>query len=254
MMEESRDDRFSCSARLSGPDGSGSLAQSTFASTTMTPTGFPIERYGAKAFGRDVIAPITVVADTRAEALLELSYRLPSDLPAGYYRPFVGFTFNNAGTLESSVPLETPTRAFVVLRGRSKPINNLNSPISMYLPVVRVGSPAPPRLYWTLLTGDLSNGTRGVRAIEDRNRFGVASKVLTQSETFIIPRTDPISGQPVTYRLEPFALTISVGDRGDPPSSPLVPFRFPSGRLTVRVQKPDGSVPALGPAPLRRTA
>ena len=33
------------------------------------------------------------------------------------------------------------------------------------------------------------------------------------------------------------------------PSIPIVPFRFPSGSLTVKIQKPDGSVTTIGPAP-----
>ncbi len=93
----------------------------------------------------------------------------------------------------------------------------------------------------------LSNGTRGTRAIEDRDRFGVASRILTQSETFIVPRLDPASDQAFTYRLEPFAPTVSL-DNQLPPGPPLIPFRFPSGNLTVRVRQPDGSVIILGPS------
>ena len=63
-----------------------------------------------------------------------------------------------------------------------------------------------------------------------------------------MPRLNSASGEPLTYRLEPFAPTLSRGDRGIPPTPPLIPFRFPSGRLTVQVQKPDGSVDVLGPA------
>ena len=41
---------------------------------------------------------------------------------------------------------------------------------------------------------------------------------------------------------------VSVGDES-PPSIPLVPFRFPSGGLTVTVRKPDGTTAVLGPTP-----
>jgi uncharacterized protein (TIGR03437 family) len=146
-----------------------------------------------------------------------------------------------------NVPTEgvSPTVVTINRGGRDPRANDA----SMLLPIVRVGDSAPPRLPWMLLADNLSNGTRGVRAIEDRTSFGLAGKIPTQSETFIVPRLDPVSGQPVTYRLEPFAPTISIGTEQVPPSAPLIPFRFPSGRLVVRVQKPDGSLTTLGPAP-----
>src|SRR5262249_55117560 len=46
---------------------------------------------------------------------------------------------------------------------------------------------------------------------------------------------------------EPFAPTISLGTM-TPPNPPLIPFRFPSGSLTIRMAKPDGSVQMIGPA------
>src|SRR5207244_7618502 len=93
---------------------------------------------------------------------------------------------------------------------------------SNYLPIVKVGSPAAPRFFLTMLTDNLSNGTRGVGAIEDRNRFGVSSRILTQSETFIIPRADS-AGKPISYRLEPFAPTVAIADRSYPNNPPLIP-------------------------------
>jgi uncharacterized protein (TIGR03437 family) len=228
--------------RLSGPDGTGALPQNSFASTLLTPTGLPIESsfHWLQGTQPDPAFPITPLGGNRAEANVTASFRLPSDLPAGYFRPIVGWRLE-------TVPRETTPPDVIVDRAGRRFGYHLGS--SMMLPVVRVGNPAAPRVPWMLLGDNLSNGTRGVRAIEDRTRFGLASKILTQSETFIVPRLDPVAGRPITYRLEPFAPTVSVAVEQVPPAAPLIPFRFPSGRLVVRIQKPDGSVTVLGPAP-----
>ncbi len=211
------------------------------ASTLLTPTGLPIERIGHWwATGFDQYRKVSLVKTTssRAEAAVDLTLSLPSDLPAGYYRPFLYFTF-------PAISLENPP---------SRPIMKLvdEDPYQLALPVIKVGNPArPPRLEWVLLLDTLSNGSRGVLAVEDANRFGVAQRILTPSETFVIPRLSTVSEQPLTYRLEPFVPTVSlVGDSfGGLPPSPRIPLRFPSGRLSVKIRQPDGTETVLGPAP-----
>lgn len=229
-------------ARLTNPDGTGNLSQRSFASTILTPTGLPIEgqiQREPSAWGAARVS-IAVIDSTRAEVELALSFLVPQDLPHGFFRPVIALHFYN-------VPTEgvSPTVVTVNRGGRDPRANDA----SMLLPIVRVGDPAAARLPLMLLADNLSEGTRGVRAVEDRTSFGLAGKIPTQSETFIVPRLDSVSGRPVTYRLEPFAPTVSIGTEQVPPNAPLIPFRFPSGRLVVRVQKPDGSVTALGPAP-----
>ena len=233
--------------RLSGPDGVGSLAKNLYSSVFLTPTGLPIEMTYNGLFtplSQNVVLDLIKVEADKGEAIADLLLPLPVDLPAGYYRPYVAFSFEGVPAQEAP----NITLIGVDAAGRV-PFNNRNIRISMYLPIVRIGEPAAPGLFWALLTDTLSNGTRGVRAIEDRGRFGLASRILTQSETFIVPRADAATGEPFTYRLEPFLPTISLGDRGTPPNPPLIPFRIPSGSLTTRIRKPDGSVDTLGPAP-----
>ena len=226
--------------RLSGPDGTGSSAFNFFYSTLLTPTHLPIERRDTRVANDFWVYKSFALTKTqvdRAEANVELSYRLPADLPTGFYRPFVQLRFEGVPTEPVGARLFAQTGHF------------RHTTVNMYFPIIRVGNPAPPRLFATLLTDTVSNGTRGVRAVEDRSRFGVASRVVTQSEKFIIPRSHPTTGAAISYRLEPFVLTESVADRGFPPDAPRIPFRFPSGQLTVRVQKPDGSTVTIGPAP-----
>ena len=224
--------------RLSDVDGSGLLRQNSFASTFLTPTGLPIERqprWWDEGFpGRDLT--LVKTASTQAEAEVDLTLSLPSDLPAGYYRPFLGF-------YSPDMPREHPPDRSVTFS------DVVSSSLEAYLPIIRVGNPASPRLYWPLLLDTLSNGSRGVLAAEDADRFGTAQRILTPSETFVIPRLSAASGQPLSYRLEPFVPSVSLGNGFGMPIPPRIPFRFPSGRLTVSIRRPNGTERVLGPAP-----
>ena len=227
--------------RLSDTDGSEILRRNTFASTFVTPTGLPIERSplywdAGLAVSRQI--PMVKQAATRAEAEVNLSLSLPPDLSAGYYRPFLHFWFPD-------MPAEDPPSRSVI---RIIHFAGRGSFDEAPLPIIRVGNPAPPRLYWSLLLNTLSNGSRGVVAMEDADRFGVAQRILTSSDIFVIPRLSAASGRPLTYRLEPFVPTVGLSER-DIPSPPRISFRFPSGRLTVTIRQPDGTERVLGPAP-----
>ena len=226
---------------LEPADGPSLLhASSSSASTFLTPTELPIERQGqwwATGGGQYREAPLVKTASTQAEAEVDLTLSLPSDVPAGYYRPFLHFDFPD-------MPRENPpSRPFVD--------NFVQNPGTLVLPIITVGNPTSPRLDYVLLLDTLSNGSRGVVAEEDADRFGIAQRILTSSETFVIPRLGAASGQPLTYRLEPFVPTVSLmnGSGNQPPSVPVIPFRFPSGSLTVTIRYPNGTERVLGPAP-----
>ena len=227
--------------RLSDTDGSESLRRSTLASTFVTPTGLPIERAPQHSdAGLNVYrqVPLVKTASTQAEAAVNLTLALPPDLPAGYYRPFLNFWF-------PEMPAEDPPS-----RSVTRKIHDSGRGLfsEAHLSIIRVGNPTPPHLDWVLLLDTLSNGSRGVVTVEDADRFGVAQRILTSSETFVIPRLSAASGQPLTYRLEPFVPTVGLGER-DIPSPPRIPFQFPSGSLTVTIRQPGGGERVLGPAP-----
>ena len=226
---------------LERADGPSLLhSSSSSASTLLTPTGLPIERRGqwwATGFSQYQDVPLVKTASTQAEAKLDLTLPLPSDVPAGYYRPFLNFTFPD-------MPREhPPSRPFVD--------NFVQDSGTLVLPTITVGNPTSPRLDYVLLLDTLSNGSRGVVAEEDADRFGIAQRILTSSETFVIPRLSPAADQPLTYRLEPFVPTVSLmnGSGNQPPNVPRIPFRFPSGSLTVTIRYPNGTERVLGPAP-----
>ena len=227
--------------RLERADGPSLLHNSSSSvSTFLTPTELPIERRGhwwATGFSQYRESQLVKTASPQAEAEVDLTLSLPSDVPAGYYRPFLNFDFPDM------LRENPPSRPFVN--------NFVQNPGTLVLPIITVGNPVPPRLDWVLLLDTLSNGSRGVVAEEDADRFGIAQRILTQSDTFVIPRLGVASGQPLTYRLEPFVPTVSLmnGSGNQPPNVPLIPFRFPSGSLTVTIRQPDGTERVLGPAP-----
>ena len=223
---------------LSEPDGASLLQTKSLASILLTPTRLPIERK-PMWWVTDLVhyreLPLVKTASTQAETAVDLRLTLPPDLPAGYYSPVLNFFFPD-------MPLEP-------LSGRQFH-HTFQEPRIVDLPIVKVGNPALPRLDWVLLLDTLSNGSRGNLAIEDTDRFGVAQRILTPSETFVIPRLSAASRQPLTYRLEPFVPSVSLFNlTNDLPNSSRIPFRFPSGSLTVKIRQPDGTEAVLGPAP-----
>ena len=225
--------------RLERTDRS-SLLHKLSASTFLTPTGLPIEResrWWDSGLIQGSTMPLVKTTATQAEARVDLMLSLPPDLPVGYYRPFLDFFFPD-------MPAENPPSRDQL--GTRQQNSNL-----LVLPIIKVGQPAPPRLEWVLLLDTPSNGSRGVVAREDADRFGIAQRILTSSDTFVIPRLDAASGQPLTYRLEPFAPTMSlvIDAEGGLPNVPRIPFRFPSGSLTVTIRQPNGTETVLGPAP-----
>ena len=232
--------------RISNTDGSGNFAQNLYASTILTPTGLPLERPATYTGNALTAAADVTMTQTGAniEGAVDITLSLPEDLPAGYYRPFIVLDFHLTATTTEQADI------LLVDRADRRPLNFTEfGPKSLYLPITKIGSPAAPQIPLSLLVDTLSNATRGTRSVADRERFGIASRILTQSETFVIPRVDAETGKTITYRLEPFALSVSVGDRGTPPAIPLIPFSFPSGGLSVTVESPDGVSRTFGPFP-----
>ena len=230
--------------RLSWQDGRPALPHQSFMSDLMTPTGLPIER------SNPATGPVRqqfqagelrrVPGDEHAlETQLALTLTLPITLQAGFYQPVL--TVPGVG----AVPVETSAcdvRHNFYYRWYEE----------VWLPALRIGDPAPPRLTWMLLADELSSGTRGTVAREEQQGFGLSNHIITAAERFIIERDDPQTGQPKRYRLEPYLPAISWTDRGIP-NAPLIPFQFPSGELYVRVDRPSGATDVLGPLPFAQS-
>ncbi len=116
-----------------------------------------------------------------------------------------------------------------------------------------VGDPNPMRLTTTLLADQVDDGARGgVIAREDLGLFDIAGRSSSRHNP-VVPRLDPLGDQWL-YRLDPFAPMLDVVDRALPGAPALNPdLGADSGSsLKVTVQRPDGGVDVIGPAPLTR--
>jgi len=206
-----------------------------------TPTGLPIEHEAGGEFQKinDAVGltSLTCVSSHTFEGDLQTTITIPVELPDGVYRP--------EALLMSDVPLSSDVPLAVIWYH--------NPEVVADLPSIRVGSPAVPRIPWTLLGDYPVNGHRGLQAREDIGHFMMTTRVLYPPHQVIIPRLDERTGSPLVYRLEPEANWLSGTDRSLPPP-PHIPLALPSGELIVEVLKPDGAVDHLGPAPVLQSS
>jgi hypothetical protein len=211
-----------------------------FNADLFTPTGLPIEREGladARGVGSVTCPELTCISPHVLEGHVDLMFEVPYDLPDGTYGVF-------AWVDGGGIPLgsEEP-RAIVWYQERQLAT----------LPLLKVGSPAPARIPWVLLADYPLNGHRGVIAREDSGHYALPTRPIYPPAHVVVPRLDERSGQPMAYRLEPGSNWLSSTDRRLP-CPPAIPLALPSGTLTVRVQRPDGVVDVLGPAPIRQSS
>lgn len=221
-----------------GPDGRQQNTGPQTASRTLTPTGFPIEHPNAPGvrLGNLSMGPLAHRSAFSWQGGWTATLQVPADTPAGVYQlMFLPVLF---------AELPTATRHFSGVY--SSIIDTLQAPSGAGL--VGVGAVPERRLGWALMLNDLSNGSRGVIAEEDRHALQIAARVSSAARHFIVPREDARSGAPLTYSLEPFAPLTAASNRGWLPQ-PTIPFAFPSGELAVRIEQPDGTLRDLGSAP-----
>jgi hypothetical protein len=227
---------------ISGVGGRSGTAVAIFSSSLLTPTGFAVERrsesFGVNSFKNH---PLTRVSNDRVEGTFEQTFTIPRDFPPGWYQPVIWIpALPKQNEKDFGFDLLVTDRFSMV---REKMLR---------LPLIRVGDPGPPRLMWTLLHETASETYGGRVAREDEHHFATATRVVTNPRTLVVPR-EHRSGKPLRYRLEPFLPAVANGDRGVPTNGPLVPFRLPSGNLVVTIEKPDGTVETIGPAPFVQT-
>ena len=103
-----------------------------------------------------------------------------------------------------------------------------------------------------LLVDSPNQGVRGTIATEERGRYGVANRIATQLDGFVVEPSDRGTGRLIPYRLEPFFPFLSLGDRFQP-DAPLVPLDLPGGSLKVTVHTPSGEIDELGTHPILQT-
>ena len=227
---------------LFNQDGQPLAGENYFMSTLLTPSGFPIQRPGRASVeleGHFEVTNLRYAGDHTIVGDLNASGRLPEDVLPGIYRPT--FWMDITG-----VPTSTTWLAANV-------VHHTFHPHEAVLPPIRVsyGAENPqsairnPKLIWRLLMDDFVQGTRGAGAREDRGTFEIASQIVSQGAVYYTPPVDVRTGEPITYRLEPFLPMISFTDRRMP-TPPLIPFDLPGGQLCVVIQEPDGTNRDLG--------
>ena len=222
-------------APLFDADGHQRTAANQFYSSILTPTGLPVEHWLGATPASDLLSmgPLAISAPGRLTASFSFELPLPADLSDGTYGLWLDTFADTAGTLG----------------GFRHEVNPFMVNHALALPPFTVGNATRPHLVWTLLTDvPTADGSRGAVAMEDAADFQVASRIASQSHRFIVPRVSKSDGGPLTYRLEPYLPMVAHGDRYIP-NPPTIAVKFPSGSLTVRVTRPDGTVDVLGPAP-----
>jgi hypothetical protein len=215
-------------------EGHPLAAENYFMSTMLTPSGFPIQRRERPSQGSDVLIAVDrfqFLDGNTIEGDFTGTGKLPEDLLPGIYRPTIFLNFTGVPTSTEGLAANVTYHTF--------------HPNEAPLPPITVGDVEPPHLIWRLLTDDFVQGTRGTGAREDESIFNLASQIVTQGATYYIPLEDVHTGQPITYRLEPFLPMISFTDRRLP-TPPLLPFDLPGGELCVMILEPDNNTRELG--------
>ena len=225
--------------RLFGSDGFAEPWGIWFDGQLFTPTGLPIEfetsgnRYGIGGVSTEAFRR---VSERCVAADFSLRFSVPRGIEAGIYRP-------EAWVQAGGVPLATGENPVDVWYHHDPTI---------LLPAFTVGNAAEPHIPWTLFGDALMNGYRGVTAREDIGRFEMINRVVYPTNRSILSPIDLLTGEEASYRFDLGSHWISASERRTP-CPPHIPLAYPSGRLSISIEKPDGTIEAIGPSPLAQS-
>lgn len=217
-------------------------------SPLLTVTGLGINGVGNRIYIGEVVVQSSQFTrqGNRINAEFQLNSNTSYRLPDGYYTlaidAQIGPSVNNRESLLENSLLAAPSSSD--FQGESLPPWWTHA-------VVKVGEPDIPRLPWALLWNTVSAGSRGKMALEDESVFSLRNKIVFDSERFILPMVDEVSGKAISYRLEPFLPSMFQNNKSliHPP---VLSLQLPGGQLQVRVEKPDGTADDLGSAQFRQ--
>ena len=207
----------------------------------LTPTGLAVENVAGDVRLGEVGAQGLIV-DGESGTLtftLQWALTLDDDLLPGLYVPVVdGFAAVTGVT-------GTWADSGVLGSGPGAGIAETRLPLAL-----QIGDVPDRRLLWTLFQDTPSaSGARGVLAQEDADAVALSDRVAFPAARYVLPRTDPATGEPISYALEPY-LPAMLGNSFFETVPPLLQFDFASGELSVTVTRPDGSTDDLGTVPL----
>ena len=219
-----------------------------FITPLLTQTGLPIERDlpGDSPTGHYIWLGNANLAWELGEsewvADFAITVRVPWEIPSGLYSLIAG------GLWEVR---KVPPDPAAFLRTVTFSVRDDNARFAN-LGAITIGDTQPMRLASTLLADQLSEGSRGgLLAREDQGLFAISARAVTHHDP-VIPRLDGY-GEQWAYSLGPYLPMLDAVDRSVP-SSPSLHLDFTDSRLTVTIERPDGSIDILGPAPLTRYA
>ena len=216
-------------------------------SSDMTVTGLPISRSEPEwaeliDIGQIKLNNYRFIEDGKGLADWELNYTVPELTPDGIYQ----LVLTGPGWSMSPMVkgLQTEQRFYDDVYG--EPSFHLSTVHGAAQ--ITIGDYDSPRLYAALLMNELSNGSRGVVANEDRENFGISGRLVTNSSAAIFPPSTT-SALNKRYNIEPFVPLTAYSNK-EWISNPKIPFRFPSGSLTATVTSPSGKTSVIGPYPI----
>lgn len=216
-------------------------------SSDMTVTGLPISRSEPEwaeliNIGQIKLSNYRFIEDGKALADWELNYSVPDLTPNGIYQLVLS---GQGWSMNPMVKgLQTEQRFYDDVYG--EPSFHLSTVHGAAQ--ITIGDYDSPRLYAALLMNELSNGSRGVIANEDRESFGISGRLVTNSSAAIFPPSTT-SALSKRYNIEPFVPLTAYSNK-EWISNPKIPFRFPSGSLTATVTFPSGETSVIGPYPI----
>jgi hypothetical protein len=229
-------------------DGEQTAAAPENSSSDMTVTGLPIDRSEpiwaeGMAIGSIALSNYRFIEDGKGVADWELSYSVPNLAPDGVYQLILsgqGWSMNPiiAGLDSENLYYENvfgePSFHLSTIHGAAR---------------ITIGEVERPRLYSALLMNSFSNGSRGVVAAEDKEKFGISGRLVTNADSLIISPSGISDTNAITYNIEPF-IPLTAYSNKEWISNPKVPFEFSSGSLKATLKSPDGSSLEIGPYPI----
>jgi hypothetical protein len=238
------DIRYSLTGQIIG-DGNGLPMGpgGTFASNILTPTGLPIltGMNNGDFFNKDCDGSSLNWRQEKNQLVSDFSCEMNIDTyggtPEGTYILWLAVHF------PENIPDVNEDGNLLNLGHRGAGAQNM-----VALATITVGSPKPVRLATTLFADLLQEGTRGgIWSRENESQFGIGPLTITNHDP-VIPRLDPY-GDSLSHRLDPYAPLLGMVDRITP-AVPFIEFDFSNSELQIDVERPDGKVDVLGPAPL----
>ena len=218
-------------------------------SSDMTPTGFPIDRseptyQESIRVGFLTFSDLEILSDSTARLSWSLEYAVPNNSPDGLYN--LVLTGVNSSMNPWVNGLDKATLYYDDVYG--EPSFHLSTVHAAAQ--ITIGESNKPRLFAALLLNDLSNGSRGVTSIEDKELFGISGHIVSNSDRFVTSLNVGKTTAERMLNLEPFIPLTGFSNKTwmGPPKTL---FKFPSGNLSISIKYPDGSASSLGSAPFR---